>query len=439
MTNPIADLGQAWTSYANEALNPENRERKRKALADFVARGFPSRKDERWRQFNVNLLSGRSFVPAVPHLAALNDSLINRIRAFGGDAPTVTIVNGRYSAELSNLDETRGIRINPEGKHLPGLTAVESLAPYRDRNEPWELAALNEAFSPAVIEIVLEEGAVINETINIVTITTAGVADALACPQISVVACPGAQATFCEVALGGNGERPTTVSRTTLELGADAQISYYLSDVAHADAIHLGRLDAELNERAKLDVTAVVLDDAIIKRDIVCRLTREAADFRFSGLALAQAKQSIEYFVDAQHIAPETTSDQSFKAIGVDRSRATFVSRAKVLPEAQRISSHQLSRGLLLSDTAEIRTQPQLEIYADDVTCAHGATVGYLDAAALFYLQARGIPHDQAKAMLINAFADDLIEPIAIPHLSEMARSRAQVFTSHADPHGEVD
>jgi len=192
-----------------------------------------------------------------------------------------------------------------------------------------------------------------------------------------------------------------------------------------AQSVHLGVLAVEQDAATRLGSHSIALGGGLARVEIDTRLGGLGAHARLHGLSVGSERQVLDHYTTIDHASPETTSEELYKAILRDRAKGVFCGRVHVRPDAQRIDATQTNRALLLSDSATMHTRPQLEIYADDVKCSHGASIGQLDADALFYLRARGIGLDAARALLTGAFVEDVLATLPCDALREYVRSAA--------------
>ena len=177
-------------------------------------------------------------------------------------------------------------------------------------------------------------------------------------------------------------------------------------------ASHVGNLNVMHNKNSRLESHSIALGGALVRNDIHSQLAAEGAEIIMNGLYMTKDKQHVDNHTRVDHMKPRTYSTENYRGVLNGKSRAVFNGKVVVHPQAQKIDAQQSNANLLLSDDAEIDTKPELEIYADDVKCSHGATVGQLDKNMLFYLRSRGIDEDTARSLLTYAFADEVISKI---------------------------
>jgi len=237
-----------------------------------------------------------------------------------------------------------------------------------------------------------------------------------------VVAKEGAQATLAEVYLGGE-EPYLTNAVTELVLGEGARIDHLKLQEEGARAFHVSALFAEQAAGSRLAAHSLALGGQLSRGEIRARLAGEGGQLEATGLFMADGRRVTDSFSWIEHAVPRCTTVEAFKGILDGHARGVFSGRIRVLPGAQKTSAYQMSSNLLLSEDAVVDAKPQLEIFADDVKCGHGGTVGQLDEAALFYLRSRGLAEAEARGLLIWAFAAEMVDRIRPAGLRERARA----------------
>jgi Fe-S cluster assembly protein SufD len=205
-------------------------------------------------------------------------------------------------------------------------------------------------------------------------------------------------------------------------LGKDANCQYYRLHLEEQHSIHLGGIYAELAQNAQLGTFQLSLGGRLKRTDTNIFHRGEGSNSNLKGIYLPKLNQCIDMHTNVEHIVPRCTSEQTFRGVVGDNARAIFNGRIHIHPKAQKTSAHLSNKNLLTSEKAEIYTKPELEIYADDVKCSHGATVAQMNDEALHYFCARGISHATAKIMLSQGFVNELLEGITIPALVEYLR-----------------
>lgn len=228
----------------------------------------------------------------------------------------------------------------------------------------------------------------------------------------------GASATVVET-FSGTDAAHLLNHASHVTLGRDARLTHILVDLGAPASRHFATAAYALGEGARLRSLVIHAGSSLARTQVFGRIEGEGSHADFTGLNLAGDGQHLDITLDLTHAVPDTTSTELFKAVARGRSKAVFQGRILVARDAQKTDAKMMSQGLMLSDEAEILVKPELEIYADDVVCGHGATCGDLDGDALFYLMSRGIPRAEAETVLIRAFLAELLDPIEDTELNE--------------------
>ena len=209
-----------------------------------------------------------------------------------------------------------------------------------------------------------------------------------------------------------------------MRLATKAEFSRVALVEEAANALHIGELLAVLGPAARLASLVLLLDGRTVRHEATVRSDGEATQCALHGAFVLSGRQQANIVTTVDHAAPGGQTREIFKGVAAGRAHGAFQGRIIVRPGAQKVDAHQLSQNLVLSPRAAIDTKPELEIYADDVKCSHGATIGDLDEAALFYMKARGIGHEEARRMLLEAFVREALDPVGPPELREHLLSR---------------
>jgi Fe-S cluster assembly protein SufD len=238
---------------------------------------------------------------------------------------------------------------------------------------------------------------------------------------VLVVAEEGARGTVEEVFVGRGASLTNAVTEIVLADGA--AVEHVRLQCEADEAFHVGSVHAEQGAESSLVAHAFTLGARLSRSEIRARLAGEGSRIAANGLYMADGARIADHFSWVEHAVPRCTTKETFKGILDGTARGVFSGRVRVLPGAQKTVAHQVSSSLLLSDDAVADAKPQLEIFADDVKCGHGGTVGQLDEAALFYLRSRGVPEADAKSLLIWAFASEMVGLVAAPALRARAKN----------------
>jgi Fe-S cluster assembly protein SufD len=407
-----AGAGPAWL-----------REERDRAAASFSAAGLPHGKLEEWRFTSLQGLAPTALV-AAPAGAADAAAIVESARLSAGE-PRLVVVNGRLREELS---AAAGL---PAGVVAMGLARALVERPELVRGrlgrhadvERHPFAALNTALMEDGVLLHVPDGVVVDPPIHLVFVSDARGPAAMSHPRVLVVAGKGARFTVAEHWLGRGEETYLANGVAELQLADGAQVEHYSLQAHGANAWHFGALFTEQGAGAKLRLHSLSLGARLARTEIHSRLSGEGASIDLGGLSMIGGQQLSDVHSIVEHAVPGCDTAESFKAILDGHARGVFAGRIRVLPGAQKTQAYQQSSSLLLSDDALIDTMPQLEIFADDVKCGHGGSVGQLDANALFYLRSRGISEADARGLLIYGFASEMVDRIGPPALRARARA----------------
>jgi Fe-S cluster assembly protein SufD len=388
---------------------------RRNALQRFVTQGFPSQRDEDWKYTNLRRLESRSFVSVEAAPGSVDES-----QWIADAGMRIVLVNGRAHPGLSTASpQPPGLTLLTLGQwaqNSPG-----DVASFLARQAPATSAfdSMNQAFSEDGVLIEIGESVRIERPIYVVHQWTSGATSLMSHPRIVLRAAPNSECVLIEHYVGSVDAEALTNSVTTLELGAGAKVKHYRLQQESTRSFHIGSVTARLERDSHYVCQDIALGGSLARTSIVATLQGPGADANLRGLFVPGGSQHIDTYTLVDHAAPHTQSNEEYRGIAEGRGRGVYRGKVIVRKDAQKIDSRQSSRNLLLSTTAEIDTRPELEIYADDVKCSHGATTGQLDATAVFYLRSRGLSELQARALLIRAFAESILSTIELPALRE--------------------
>jgi Fe-S cluster assembly protein SufD len=404
----------AWLA----ALRQAGRER-------FAAVGVPTTRDENFRFTPLGPVAETAFVLAAGEVAP-PASLIDAAR-LPGSAATLVVVDGIFQPGLSNA---AGL---PAGAVATGLEAALTsgegplqriLAALAVEEHPF--AALNSAYLRDGAFIALPSDAVVEGPIQVIVAASGGAAPTMAHPRIVLEAGRHSQATVVLTFVGPEGATYLTNVVTQAALGEGATLDLVTEQRESLAACHLHHLHAHTAKAATLHSRAFTLGGRLVRNDLGAVLGGEGAHVTIDGVYLADEQQLVDNHTSIDHATAHCTSHELYKGILDDQARAVFNGRIIVRLDAQKTDAKQTNRALLLSDEATINSNPQLEIFADDVKCTHGAAVGQLDEDQMFYLQARGLTAKAARDLLLHAFAGEVLDGVAVPALR--ARIEARLF-----------
>ena len=404
------------------------------ALARFADQGFPTPRQEAWKYTDVGILQRREYHPSNTETDAVTEQAL---------APFVfpnchrrVFVNGHYAPSLSTPGSLpRGVSISSLAQALD--QAPDALQPHLGqyaRGEDNGFVALNTAFMTDGAYVHLAPGAVLETPIHLIYLSTAARDGLAAYPRNLVVAEDGSQATIIESFIGLGNAHYFTNGVTELALGLNAGIERYVLQQENAQAIHVSSSFVHQPRDSRYTSHCISIGAALARNEIHVALDGAGSECTLNGLYLAGGRQHVDNHTLIDHAQPRGTSREYYKGVLDGRARAVFSGKIIVRPDAQHTDAQQTNHNLLLSRDAEADSRPQLEIYADDVKCSHGATVGQLDKDALYYLQSRAIDHDTARNLLIYAFANDILNRLKIAPL----RERLEHLLTHRLLHGQA-
>jgi Fe-S cluster assembly protein SufD len=392
------------------------------ATEQFAEQGFPVTKDEDWRFTRVRPLLGHDFeLAAEPVQSNGLGSQLEKLSFADEGMHRIVFVNGHYDESLSSLaDVPDGVRVENLGtavekddgsieKHLSRIADV-SKNPF---------TALNTAHILGGAFIHLPEKAVVEKPIHVLFATRSGDKSVASHPRTLVVAETGSRATVVESYVGLEEELYFTNAVTEIVVKDNARLDHCKLQKESRAAYHIGSLQTHVGKDARFLTDNICLGGAFVRNDVGAVLGGEGIDCTLDGLYLAGGSQHVDNHTAIEHANPHCDSHELYKGILDASARAVFNGRIHVHPDAQKTDAKQSNRCILLSDDAQVNTNPQLEIYADDVKCTHGAAVGQIDENAVFYMRARGINLAMAKHMLIHAFANEILEKISVEPLRE--------------------
>ncbi|UJB70391.1 Fe-S cluster assembly protein SufD [Acaryochloris sp. 'Moss Beach'] len=375
------------------------------ALSIVQERGLPSNRDEGWQFTDLSGLYKTSF--AAPTAASLS---LEEIDAFIlADAPVrLVFVNGFFAPDLSAVDNL------PAGLRVSTLANADSLAELGHQPGMTEVfTALNTASFADGAVLHIAKNQVVEAPIHLLYLTT-GDTPIITSPRGLVVAEANSAATLIEEYVAVKAESYFTNAVTEVCLGQNAQIHHHRIQREAKTAFHIGTTAVSQDRDSRYSLTSLSLGGQMSRHNLVVVPTAEQTDTTLNGLTLAVDQQVADTHSDLSFTGPHCTAQQLHKCIVDNRARAVFNGRVFVPKLAQQTNASQLSRNLLLSAKARVDTKPQLEIIADDVKCAHGATVSQLDDEEVFYLQSRGLDRNSACDLLVEGFAAEIIEKLPI-------------------------
>jgi Fe-S cluster assembly protein SufD len=418
---PGADLG--WLTELRES-----------GINQFRRHGLPTPSNEAWKYTNLRPLGKVAFEAASPVATPIGRDRVPSLLPTDGHARRLVLTEGRFSPDLSNIGALpTGVSLEPLAQAIrrdPG--GLQSYLGRIGHPVGQPMLALNTALMEDGVVLRVGRGAVLSEPVEVVHL--GGLSDRAVAyhPRLLVLLEADSRAVLVEHFAGLSDQTYFANAATEIRVAEGARLDYVKVQDEGAAATHLASCHVWLDRQATFISFSLALGARLSRNEIHVRLEGEGARCRVNGAYLMRDSQHCDNTTLIEHLKPDTSCREVFKGILDDRSRGVFQGRIMVHRGADKTDGHQLSKALLLSDRAEIDIKPELEIYADDVKCSHGATSGDIDEEALFYLRARGIPEARARSLLIQAFLDEALDEVGIPALHEALLSRVSAWLGTA-------
>ena len=370
--------------------------------------GLPTVRVERWKYTNLNSLTAVPFIPAGVVQSA---TAAQRSPATAGRCSFV-FVDGRFRPELSSSQPPAGLTISSLADLLrddpDSLRSAFQADPHSDAMD-----ALNLAFATDGCVLHVAAGTAIDTPIEIIHLSTAATAPTAVHTRHRLIAEAGSSATVLETFVGDPASVYWTQSVCDIDVRQGATLRRYKDQQEGIKAFHIAADRVRVAPDARYESFVLATGAALSRHEATVVLDGVGASCRIDGGYLARDRQHVDNTTEIRHAKPHTTSTEVYKGVLDDQARGVFQGRIVVEKDAQKADGHQLNKTILLSDRAEIDTKPELEIFADDVKCSHGAAAGELDDDALFYLRARGIDLAEARRLLVEAFINDALANVS--------------------------
>jgi len=422
MTTQIAENVHPWMAAARPQGGPRwVQDLRERGATRFSALGFPTVRDEEWRFTNVAPIASGEFKPADGAAPLVESQLAGLLYA---DARyRLVVVNGQYRPELSRVHGLpAGVRAGSLAGTINGELQADSEIVQRYLGQLADVGtrafdALNTARLQDGAFIHVPDGVILPDPLQVMFVSTAdGGAASVSHPRLLIVVGDMAQARVVETYVGTGG-RYFANAVSEVFVGENAVLDHYKVQEDSTEAFHIGSMHIHASRSATVSSHSFTLGGKLVRNDVIAILDGEGAECTLNGLYLADGERLVDNHTTIDHAKAHCPSHELYKGILGGRARAVFNGKIIVRPDAQKTNAKQTNRALLLSDSASINTKPQLEIFADDVKCTHGAAIGQLDEDALFYLRARGLTFEEARDLLIHAFAGEILDRVQIDAL----------------------
>ncbi|WP_027329053.1 Fe-S cluster assembly protein SufD [Marinimicrobium agarilyticum] len=428
----MSDFQQQALQLAGQQDNPDWLAQVRKTGAQqWLKSPWPTRKTENWKYTPLAPLQRSEF----QQWAAKTSGWQDRIEFLELDATRLVFVNGEFDADASDSELPAEVVRFGDATADQHAVIAEHLGHIVD-SEQHLFAALSNAWaSEDGVLVHVPKNGELSKPLYIVHVSTPTGVPATANQRLLVVLETGARASVIEHFASTDDEQDGFVnSLTEVNVGENAELRHYRINLEEENLLHVGGIHANLQRSARLRGFTVSLGSKLKRIDYQINHCGEGAHLDLQGVYLPKNKQFVDYHTNVQHKVPHCTSNEVFRGIISDSAHAVFNGRIHIHKDAQKTLAELSNKNLLTSSKAEIDTKPELEIYADDVKCAHGATVSQLNKDAMYYLQARGISRDEAQVMLSFGFINELLQDVAEPAVRDYLAPRlAGLFSSNKE------
>jgi Fe-S cluster assembly protein SufD len=418
---PGPGFAASFANLQDQLPAPQLRDWRRASFARFGELGIPTTRAEDWKYTDVARAANVPLASA-PRVDLGIDAIGPHLLG-GPQARRLIFVNGHVVPELSHVQNLpTGVRAMSLGRALqlePDRVAADLTALEDDR----AFTALNAAFTGSGAWIELADGADAEEPLQLLFVTVGQPSAFMTHPRIVVRLGAGARVKLIESHIG-MGEGAGLVNLVSqLDLAPGAHLQHERIELVGAQRTHLGKAFVRLDHGSRLTQCVATVGGGLVRNETDARLVGTGVECLLNGVYHVQEREHVDNLLRVHHMAPRSHSDQFYKGVIDGRGHAVFAGKIIVHQDAQKTNAYQKNDNLLLSDLAEIDTKPELEIYADDVKCSHGATSGDLDPAALFYLRSRGLPRSSAESLLTFAFAAEAVERFTDPTVRRAVRA----------------
>lgn len=386
---------------------------------------LPTRKTEDWKYTNLTSFSRINFFEAASHEPDVAD-LISATSIDGLVGNKLVFINGEFSADYSEVSEQDGLELvcfsNASDQQQQKIQSLlNSCVDY----EQHQFAALNTKLLNEGVFVDVSAGAAITNPIHIIHLASPAELSSAVNSRLIVNLQPSSSATVIEHYFSKDHDEPLfNNSMSELIVGENAALQHYRLMDESERVQHISGIHSRLARASRLNSFYLALGTDLTRVDISVSYEGEGAEAELNGVYLPKNKQHVDFHTCIEHAVPHCTSNETFRGIVADQAKAVFNGRIHIHPDAQKTEAYLSNKNLLTSNKAEVDTKPELEIYADDVKCAHGATVAQLDTTAMHYLKTRGISEDEAQVMLSFGFINELINNMKLEALADYCRPK---------------
>jgi Fe-S cluster assembly protein SufD len=417
----LETLKQDFSLYKNQAEQGSFLALREQAFAEFESLGFPTTKHEEWKYTSLKSITEKTF-SATCEIGTHLKPIIDNLAVSAIEANRLVFVNGSFVAELSSIIETDStivIGSLASERHNNKAVFEKHFGKYADVKGV-ALNALNTALLSDGAFVYVPAGKTPTFPIVIIHLADASAINVLAQPRNLIVVEANSSVVLIEnySSTGSNASFTNVVSE--IYAGENAHVEHYKIQQQAGETYHNNYTQIFQEANTNINHVTLTLDGTWVRNNLHFYMNGQNCNSLLYGLYIPDGRQHVDNHTRVDHASPNCFSDEKYKGVLKDHSTAVFNGKIHVHIDAQKTNAYQRNQNVLLSNDATINTKPQLEIFADDVKCTHGATIGQLDEESMFYLRSRGIPENTARKILLNAFADDIAEKIKIPELVQI-------------------
>ena len=427
--NEFDKLQSSLNGSAGSEINIARKE----AFDTFFIQGLPTLKSENWKYTNLSFLNKLELISASKE-SNVNDLNVEELYYGRLDSYKIYLVNGRFSKDLSDNISVQGLAVSSFNTlSAKGIGRYSEYFGKLTHSTIHPFVSVNTALSDNVLVIEIDKGVIIEKPVQIINITDSRENAVISNPRILIISGKSSSVKIVEsnYTIGSNPGIKNIVKEFFLD--DNAHLNYYKIQDDSEFSYTFDFTQANQKKDSHFDEAAISINGKYIRNDLRATLDGENIESHFYGLFIAGNSDFIDNHTIVDHAKPNCMSNENYRGILFDKSTGVFNGKIMVRRDAQKTNAYQSNKNVLLSDYASINTKPELEIYADDVKCSHGATSGALDKTSLFYLRARGIDKKNAEIMLLNAFAAEVVAEIKIDELKELILQRIENKLNNAN------
>ncbi len=426
MSNPVSNnqleqLSQNFEQFETSLNGSKGsiHDTRKEAISSFLKSGFPTSKNEEYKYTDLSKLVGKKvdFSQRRKGSELDHEKVSDRI-VEGLDAYELTFVNGHFQVELSNLPELDGVRVSGFREALINYeqTLDDHFSKYASFEKD-ELVALNTGFSEDGSFIHIKKGQRLDKPVVLNYINDVHENQTQNYPRNLVVAEESSELTIIEIYHDLGEDTSFTNEVTEIVIAENAKLDHYKLQLNNDKAFYTGTTQVSQATSSTFTSYTFTTGGAVIRNNLNVDQEGEGCETNMYGLYLVDGSAHVDNHTTVDHKKPNSYSNELYKGILRDKARGVFNGKIYVRSEAQKTNAFQSNKNILLSDTSVVNTKPQLEIWADDVKCSHGCTTGQIDEEALFYMQARGLSKESARALLLYAFATEVLENVRVENI----------------------